>query len=84
MYPEIAVLTLGVRGSLRILRSKSPRQANVIQLQFYEGLTQEEVAAALDLSLETIMLDTRKAKALSSRAFILSRGRMISDVNSKA
>jgi len=62
--PQQSESILGVRESLRILRSKSPRQANVIQLQFYGGLTQEEVAAALDLSLETVKLDTRKAKAL--------------------
>jgi len=61
--PEQSESIIGVRESLRMLRNEVPRQANVIQLQFYGGLTQEEVAAALDLSLETVKLDTRKAKA---------------------
>ena len=46
-----------------MLRNEAPRQPDVIQLQFYGGLTREEVAAALELSLETVKLDTRKAKA---------------------
>ena len=61
--PEQSESIIGVRESLRMLRSEAPRQADVIHLQFYGGLTQEEVAAALDLSLETVKLDTRKAKA---------------------
>lgn len=61
--PEQSETILGVREALEILRRTSPRQANVIQLQFYGGLTQEEVAASLGVSLETVKLDTRKAKA---------------------
>jgi RNA polymerase sigma factor (sigma-70 family) len=61
--PEQSETVLGVREALRLLRKVSPRQADVIQLQFYGGLTQEEIAASLRLSLETIKLDTRKAKA---------------------
>jgi RNA polymerase sigma factor (sigma-70 family) len=61
--PEQSETILGVREALELLRRIAPRQASVIQLQFYGGLTQEEVAASLGLSLETIKLDTRKAKA---------------------
>jgi RNA polymerase sigma-70 factor, ECF subfamily len=61
--PEQSETIVGVREALRILRRNSPRQASVIQLQFYGGLTQEEVAASLGVSLETVKLDTRKAKA---------------------
>lgn len=53
----------GIRESLLILRRTSPRQAEVIQLHFYGGLTYEEIAAALGLSLETVKLDARKARA---------------------
>jgi RNA polymerase sigma-70 factor, ECF subfamily len=54
---------LDVRDALSLLRTISPRQASIIQLQFYCGLTQEEVATSLGLSIDPIKLDTRKAKA---------------------
>jgi RNA polymerase sigma factor (TIGR02999 family) len=67
---DIALITedkpeaiFGIRESLVILRRTSPRQAEVIQLHFYGGLSYEEIAAALGLSLETVKLDARKAKA---------------------
>jgi len=61
--PEQSETILGIRESLQILRRASPRQAEVIQLHFYGGLTNEEIAAALGVSLETVKLDARKAKA---------------------
>jgi RNA polymerase sigma factor (sigma-70 family) len=61
--PEQSESIIGVREAMRILRRASPRQATVIQLQFYGGLTQEEVASSLGISLETVKLDSRKAKA---------------------
>jgi RNA polymerase sigma-70 factor, ECF subfamily len=54
---------LGVRKVLELLRKASPREARVLQLRFYCGLTQEEIAAVLGVSLETVKLDARKAKA---------------------
>jgi len=61
--PEQSATVLGVRKALEILRKASPREARVLQLQFYGGLTQEEIAAVLGVSLETVKLDARKAKA---------------------
>lgn len=61
--PEQSETVLGVRKALALLRKASPRRARVLQLQFYGGLTQEEIAAVLGVSLETVKLDTRKAKA---------------------
>ena len=61
--PEQSEIVLGVRKALELLRKTSPREARVLQLQFYGGLTQEEIAAVLDVSLETVKLDARKAKA---------------------
>jgi RNA polymerase sigma factor (TIGR02999 family) len=54
---------LVVRDAINALAETSPRQAEVIRLQYYGGLTQEEIAAALDVSIETVKLDWRKAKA---------------------
>jgi RNA polymerase sigma-70 factor, ECF subfamily len=61
--PEQSESIIGVREALQLLQEISPRQATVIQLQFYGGLTQEEVSASLGVSLETVKLDSRKAKA---------------------
>jgi RNA polymerase sigma-70 factor (ECF subfamily) len=61
--PEQSEEIIGVRESLKLLREAAPRQATVVQLQFYAGLTQEEVGFALSISLETVKLDTRKAKS---------------------
>lgn len=61
--PEQSATVLGVRKALEMLRKASPREARVLQLQFYGGLTQEEIAAVLGVSLETVKLDARKAKA---------------------
>jgi RNA polymerase sigma factor (sigma-70 family) len=70
--PDQSEKVLGVRKVLEMLRESSPREARVLQLRFYCGLTQEEIAAVLGVSLETVKLDVRKAKAfmkthLSSR-----------------
>jgi RNA polymerase sigma factor (TIGR02999 family) len=61
--PEQSESVLAVQETLSILKQTFPRQAEVLQLQFYAGLTQEEIASLLDLSLETVKLDTRKGKA---------------------
>lgn len=63
LSPQQSEEILGVREALVALRKTAPRQADVVQLQFYGGLTQEEVAKALQLSVETVKLDTKKAKA---------------------
>jgi RNA polymerase sigma factor (TIGR02999 family) len=54
---------VAVREALVLLHRTAPRQARVVELLYYGGLTQEEVAATLDLSVESIKLDWRKAKA---------------------
>jgi RNA polymerase sigma factor (TIGR02999 family) len=54
---------LAVRQAIELLRRMAPRQSDVVQLLFYGGLTQEEIAGALGVSLETVKLDWRKARA---------------------
>jgi RNA polymerase sigma-70 factor (ECF subfamily) len=54
---------LAVGEALSLLRQTSPRQAQVVQLKFYGGLKQEETAAMLNVSVETVKLDWKKAKA---------------------
>jgi RNA polymerase sigma-70 factor, ECF subfamily len=61
--PERHEEVLTVRKMLSSLEKAAPRQAEVLRLQYYCGMTQEEIARFLDLSVETIKIDTRKAKA---------------------
>jgi RNA polymerase sigma factor (TIGR02999 family) len=61
--PDQSEDVLGVQQAIQLLKQTSFRQAEVVQLFIYGGLTQEEIAAALDVSLETVKLDWRKAKA---------------------
>jgi RNA polymerase sigma-70 factor (ECF subfamily) len=61
--PEQSEAVLAVRKALEMLRMDSPREARVLQLRFYGGLKLNEIAAVLGVSLETVKLDTRKAKA---------------------
>jgi len=39
------------------------RKSEVVELRFFGGLTVEETAAALDVSVETVMRDWKLAKA---------------------
>jgi RNA polymerase sigma factor (TIGR02999 family) len=54
---------IAIRSALRLLRQISPREARVVELLFYGGLSQEEAGAVLGISAETVKLDWRKAKA---------------------
>jgi len=49
-------------GALDRLRDVYPRQAEVVELRFFGGLTLEETAAALDVSIDTVKRDWRFAK----------------------
>ncbi len=60
--PEQSEEVLAVHEAMAKLAHIAPRQAKVVQLQFFAGLTQEEIAAILDVSLETVKLDWRKAR----------------------
>ena len=59
------VLTLD--GALTRLASLDPRKAQVIELRFFGGLTVEETATALDVSVKTVVRDWTFAKAWLQR-----------------
>ena len=48
---------------LERLRAMSPRQAAVVEFRFYGGLSDEEIAAQLDISEPTVERDWRAARA---------------------
>lgn len=45
------------------LAAADPRQARIVELRFFGGLSHEEVAAVLDVSLATVNRDWRMARA---------------------
>lgn len=54
---------LGLDLALRELSSVDPRKSAVVELKFFGGLTIDEIAAALDVSTETVKRDWRLAKS---------------------
>jgi len=62
---EVDVLALD--DALRRLAELDPRQAQVVELRFFAGLTVDEVAEALTVSVRTVAGDWRLARAWLSR-----------------
>jgi RNA polymerase sigma factor (TIGR02999 family) len=62
-----AVSVLAVDRALEALAAVDPRQARVVELRFFGGLTVEETADLLHLSTDTIKRDWRLAKVWLSR-----------------
>ena len=54
---------LAVDEALKQLATVDARKGAVVELRFFGGLTVEETAAALDVSVETVMRDWKLAKA---------------------
>jgi RNA polymerase sigma factor (TIGR02999 family) len=53
---------LALHESLDRLADLDPRQARVVELRFFGGLTVEETAEVLDVSLDTVKRDWRNAR----------------------
>ena len=58
---------LAVDEALTALSQVAPRQAKVVELRYFGGLTEEEIVAALDISPRTVRRDWDLAKAWLSR-----------------
>lgn len=71
---ESAAGVVALDDAIEALSQIDPRKSKVIELRFFAGLTIEEAAAALDVSVDTVMRDWRLAKAWLSRE--LRRTRM--------
>ena len=54
---------LALNDALERLSAVDERKGQVVELRFFGGLTVEETAAALDVSVETVMRDWKLAKA---------------------
>jgi RNA polymerase sigma factor (TIGR02999 family) len=73
-FDETAVLTrapdrsiLAVDEALTAFSQVAPRQAKVVELRYFGGLTEEEIVAALGISLRTVRRDWDLARAWLSR-----------------
>src|SRR5262245_8388848 len=58
---------LAVDEALTAFSQVAPRQAKVVELRYFGGLTEEEIVAALDISPRTVRRDWDLAKAWLSR-----------------
>ena len=58
---------LAVDEALTAFSQLAPRQARVVELRYFGGLTEEEIVAALDISPRTVRRDWDLAKAWLSR-----------------
>jgi len=58
---------LALDEALLKLAGTQPRQAQVVELRFFGGLTLEEAASALGVSRDTVKLDWRFARAWLNR-----------------
>jgi RNA polymerase sigma factor (TIGR02999 family) len=56
-------LLLAIDEALRSLAQREPRQARVVELRFFSGLSDEESAHVLGVSTRTVKRDWRLAKA---------------------
>jgi RNA polymerase sigma factor (TIGR02999 family) len=64
---EWSVSLVALDEALETLAKLDPRKSQVIELRFFGGLSVEETAAALQVSVRTVMRDWRLARAWLSR-----------------
>lgn len=61
--PKRAVDTLALDQALKDLAALDPRKAEVVELRFFGGMTVEETAHVLGVSVSTVEADWRMARA---------------------
>ncbi len=70
--PEPDADLVAIDEAVRALESVDPREARIVELRFFGGMTQNEVAAELGVSADTVMRDWKHARAWLLRE--LTRG----------
>ncbi len=63
LSPEPAPFLLALDDALTAFAKIAPRQAKVIELRYFGGMSEEEIAATLDTSLRTVRRDWQFAKS---------------------
>ena len=60
--PEPSEDLIALDDALHSLAAIEPRQAQVIELRFFGGMTEEEIAELLEISPDTVLRDWKEAK----------------------
>jgi RNA polymerase sigma factor (TIGR02999 family) len=60
--PEPGEDLIALDDALHALAAIDPRQARVVELRFFGGMTEEETADLLEISTDTVLRDWKKAK----------------------
>jgi RNA polymerase sigma factor (TIGR02999 family) len=63
LAPERSADLIALDDALQTLEKLDPRQARVVEMRFFAGLSQEEVAEALNVSVGTVRRDWSLAEA---------------------
>jgi RNA polymerase sigma factor (TIGR02999 family) len=65
--PQRSQDLIALDDALKTLEEMDPRKARVVELRFFAGLTMEETADALEVSVPTVKRDWKLAKAWLTR-----------------
>lgn len=61
--PQAEVEVLALHGLLEELQGFDPRAAQIVELRYFGGYEEPEIAAVLDVSLTTVQRDWRRTRA---------------------
>ena len=61
--PERSDDVIALENALIKLEALNPRRARVVELRFFGGLTEEEIAEVMEISIATVRREWRSAKA---------------------
>jgi RNA polymerase sigma factor (TIGR02999 family) len=67
-FAEPAATVLAVDRAIEQLESFNPRLARLVECRFFAGMSEEEIAEALGISLRTVQRDWSRARAWLQRA----------------
>lgn len=73
MTPGVADEVVALNEALEEFRRVDPRAVEVVELRFFAGLTHEEIARTLEMSLATVGRDWAVARAWLKRALAADR-----------
>ena len=71
-FAEPATNVLAVDRALELLESFNPRLARLVECRFFAGMSEEEIAEALGVSIRTVQRDWTRARAWLHRALAIA------------
>ena len=64
VMPQSEAEVLGVHGALEELEKAAPRLAQVVEMRYFAGLTEKEIAESIGVTERTVRRDWEKARLL--------------------